>query len=292
MEELFNSREISIGIWVSVLLIWALTKKELRKSLFRVVAAALNKRLALPVSVFAGYLSLVVGLLTAIGFWHLEMLKATIYWFVLSGLALFGKAITSSKPIEDWQGTLREQASIIVILAFIVNSYTFSLYAEIVLVPVVAFVSMLVAYAEFHHKGEPVANVFLGVQAFIGFVILLLAGMNAYNDYANLASIATAKELFLPVVMATMAIPYMYFIALYSAYDRILRISTFKQSSEMASYIRRRILLSGGLRLRKARRIAAIKPYEFMRANNQEDVDLVIERHLAGDAGTSETGWD
>lgn len=287
MEELFNSREISIGIWVSVLLICALINKELRISLFRVVAAAINKRIALPVAAFVWYLFLVVGLLTAIGFWQLEMLKVTVYWFVLSGLALFGKAVTASKPLEDWRGTLREQTSIIVILAFIVSSYTFSLYAEIVLVPVVAFISMLVAYAEYHHKGEPVANLFIGVQAFIGLVILLLASMSAYNDYVNLASITTAKELFLPVALVTMAIPYMYFIALYSAYYRILRNGTFKQSPEMASYIRRRILLSGGFRLRKARQIAAIKPYEFMRANNREDVDMVIDRHLTGNVDTS-----
>jgi len=287
MEELFNNREISIGLWVSVFLIWALSKKELRISLFRVVAAGLNKRIVLPVSVFVGYLSLVVGLLTAIGFWQLEMLKATIYWFVLSGLALFGRAVTASKPLEDWRGTLREQASIIVILAFIVSSYTFSLYAEIVLVPAIAFISMLVAYAEYHHKGEPVANLFIGVQAFIGLVILVLAGMSAYNDYANLASVTTAKDLFLPVVLTTMAIPYMYFVALYSAYERILRIATFKQPAEMASYIRRRILLSGGLRLRKARRIAEIKPYEFIRSSNREDVDMVIERHLTGNVDIS-----
>ena len=292
MEGLFNSREISIGIWVSVLLIWGLTKKELRIRLLRVVAAALSKRIVFPVSVFVGYLSLVVVLLTAVGFWQLEMLKATIYWFVLSGLALFGKAVTASWPLEDWRGTLWEQASIIVILAFIVNSYTFSLYAEIVLVPLVAFLSMLVAYAEYHHKGEPVANLFVGVQVLIGFVMLFLASMSAYNDYANLVSVATTKELFLPVVLATMVIPYMYFIALYSAYDRILRIATFKQPPEMASYIRRRILLSGGLRLQKARRVAAIKPFEFMRANNQEDVDMVIERHLTGNVDTSMTGWD
>jgi len=29
-----------------------------------------------------------------------------------------------------------------------------------------------------------------------------------------------------------------------------------------------------------------------MRANNREDVDLVIERHLTGNIDTSETGWD
>jgi hypothetical protein len=230
--------------------------------------------------VFVGYLSLVVGFLTTISFWHIEMLKATIYWFVLSGLVLLGKSVTAPRPLEDWRETLREQASITVVLAFIVSSYTFFLYVEIVLVPVVAFISMLVAYSEFHHKGELVGNSFLGVQAFIGLVMLFLASMSAHRGYSNFASIATAKEFFLLVVLATMTIPYLYFVALYSVHDRVIRTSIFKQSPEMSLYIRRKILLSGGLRLRKARRIAAIKPYEFMRANNREDVDMIIEKHL------------
>lgn len=284
MEGVFNNREVSLGVWVSVLLIWALTKRDFRRTLSRVVAAAFNWRIFFPVVVFAAYIFLVIFLLEAFGYWKFQMLKATTYWFALSGLMLFGKAVTESKPLGDWKQALRAQVSIIVILAFIVNSYTFSIYIEMALVPIVAFISLLAAYAEYHHKDEPVENLLKGAQAFIGLVILFFAGMNAYSDYIELASLATAQELLLPAVLTTMAIPYMYFIALYSAYDRILRMATFKQPPKMASCIRNRILWSGGLSLRRARVIAAIKPYEFMRTNHKEDVDTVIQKYLSGEA--------
>ena len=80
MTEGLNNRELAVLLWIVVVLGWALTKAELRKSLLGLIRAALAWKLALSFGLMVAYTILMVLALRALRLWDTSNLKPTILW--------------------------------------------------------------------------------------------------------------------------------------------------------------------------------------------------------------------
>jgi hypothetical protein len=77
----------------------------------------------------------------------------------------------------------------------------------------------MAAVAEIRHKGEPVAQLLICLQASIGFIILCVAGVRISREYSLIRNSDIVAELLLPPVLSLLFVPAMYMIVLYARYE-------------------------------------------------------------------------
>ena len=97
LQNIFNNREIAIGIWVSLAVIISIFTKPVKQFLKSVIPILFCRKFVVFYIVFLFHLCLVIYFLYAIGFWSIALLKDTIFWVLFIELPLFVKTIEKAK---------------------------------------------------------------------------------------------------------------------------------------------------------------------------------------------------
>lgn len=221
MDDLFNNREIAVGLWLIVLIIFAASKKVVRSSFADVIKSFLNLKIIIPLLLSFMPSVLVVGLLAYLNIWDLSVLKETIYWVIGAGIIMFGK-FNGVKDLRSlYKQTAKENLALVVVLEFIIWLYVFPLWAELLFVPLVTFIVLLATVSKYIKSDgiEITRKVLNGTQVFIGLVILLLAFINFARSPGALFTYQNLELFLLPLILSLTYVPSVYFIALYSKYE-------------------------------------------------------------------------
>src|SRR5688572_10306130 len=125
--EVLNTREIAHGIWILILCGWAVPQPEMRKHLKALFSAVFHGKLVVAYVGFALYTACAVFILKATGLWAPNLLKDTIVWFVVSGIALLFSGARSAQEIISWRKILADQVKAALLVEYLVNTYTFPL---------------------------------------------------------------------------------------------------------------------------------------------------------------------
>jgi hypothetical protein len=153
------------------------------------------------------------------GVWDWSLFNDTVLWFLASALVLL---INSADVAEDrrllWRAA-RQALGITVVLEAFVNLFVLPLGVELVLFPVLLFLSMALAVAEGEDEYAPAARVFNAALALIGglifaFVVVQLAGLSG-PDWSHVG-----RALVLPVWLTLGALPLIYLVGLVAVWER------------------------------------------------------------------------
>lgn len=221
MSDLFNNREIAVGIWTVALIVFAACFKVVRTSFAPIPKATLPILIPLLMSFIPT--ALVVWLLAYLKLWDLSVLKETIYWVIGTGIIMFGK-FNSVKDVKTlYKQTAKETLALVVILEFIIWLYAFPLWAELLFVPFVTFIVLLATVAKYIKTDgiELTRKVLNGTQVFIGLLILLFTFIGFVKSPAVLFTFQNLELFLLPIILSLTYVPSVYFIALYSKYELV-----------------------------------------------------------------------
>jgi hypothetical protein len=164
------------------------------------------------------------------------------------------------------------------IFEFLLNSYTFSLIAELLLVPIVAVVTMLEVLVGSSEENKAIRKLVIGIQMVVGLIIIANAAMNAISGYKDLGNIDTLRSFLLAPLLSILIIPFIYFIALYAAYDQLfIRLELGSEKcKKLMSYVKRKIFLHCKLRLKKVRAALNMRVYNLMSIQDYDDVEDML----------------
>lgn len=221
--DLFNNREIAVGLWLMVLIVFAASKKEVRSSFKDVLKAFFTPKIIIPLLLSFTPSVLVVWLLAYLNLWDLSVLKETIYCVIGTGIIMFGK-FNSVKDLKSlYRQTAKETLALVVLLEFIIWLYVFPLWVELLLVPFVTLVVLLATVAKYMKTDgiELTRKVLNGTQVFIGLLILLFAFIGFAKSPATLFTLQNLELFLLPIILSLTFVPSVYFIALYSKYELV-----------------------------------------------------------------------
>ena len=168
IQEIFNNREIAIGIWVLITVIILLFLKPTRDFLKTAIPILFSKKFIIFYVVFISFLIAVLYGLYWLGVWNIGLLKDTIFWVLFVELPLFAKTIDKAKDSHFFHTIIKENLALVVIIEFFLNFWTFSLCAELVLVPMVVFFSLLYVIAGSEKKYIRVKKLFDFLAAIAG----------------------------------------------------------------------------------------------------------------------------
>ena len=119
------------------------------------------------------YVSIVLFALYTADLWNATQLKNTILWtFSVAAVSMF-RIPQIADDEAYFRKALMNNFKIIVVLEFLVAFYTFSLLAEMLIVPVVAFLVTLQAFSETEQKYRQVGRLLANLLTAIGFGLIL-----------------------------------------------------------------------------------------------------------------------
>lgn len=278
MLEVLTTRELATAIWVGAFAVWALTLKQVRRSAAGVLRALFRWKL---LAILVGLAAVAVGsvqVLALVGLWEASLLKDAVFWLVFSGATLAFSSLADSADEGGLGSALREQLKVIVLLEFLVATYTFSMPVEMVLVPFAVLVGVVHAVAETREEFLPIRKFFNGILAVTGLVILGFTVSEAVRDLRGLGSLGTVRQLALPPALTVLAIPYVYLVLLVARYETLLlrlRVGPKKPRS-VRLYAGFRLFWRLGFSAKRVRLFTGRHAADLMRVQTRADVNSLL----------------
>ena len=226
----FTNREISILLWFSLIAAWILSKREFRSSILSMVKQFLHPKIFAPFLLAAGYVALIVMGLERLGLWDPTLLKSTLIWGLGAGVVMFFNSPGINDGRKFFFKTITDTLKLIIVVEFVINFYVFPLIAELILVPVLSFLSIMLVVAESQRdkKYEPVKKALRWLVSFAGFVLLSFALWKLFSDTGAFFTSDNARQFLLPITMTFAFMPGIFVLALYSDYEWLfIRIDHF-----------------------------------------------------------------
>lgn len=283
MRGIFNNREIAIAIWFFVLLIWMLSNKGVRNSLFILLKAFSQKKILFIILLIILYFSAMLAFLYLVKFWDITLLKDSIIWLVFTGALTCFNAVTAKQNEKIFKKILKESLSIVIILEFILNTYTFPLMVELILLPLLAFIILSEEFSKTNTKYKSVERLMTKLQTILSFTILFSIIYKIATDFKNFWSISTLKIFLLPIILTITFLPFLYFLVLYSRYEILfLGLNSGEvKSIELKKYAKKKIFKQCFLNLAKVNKaISSSASFDLRNIKTKKDVDKIIEKLL------------
>ncbi len=275
---LFNNREIATAIWLLVIFIFLLFKIDTRKILLNLIKPFFKIKILFPIFLMLTYTTGIVFVLYQINFWNISLLKDTVVWFCFTGILMMINFVTSDISQNLFKKIIVNNIKLVIIVEFIVNTYTFSLVGELILIPVVTFIAILEVFIKPDDKHSLVAKSMNGLQIIIGLIILIFAISNVVSDYKNFISLGTLRNLLFVPLLTISFLPFVYIVALFATYENLfIRLNLgCEKSKKLKRYAKREIIKQCLLSFKKVNKVSSMNT-DLMHIRNEEDVDKIIK---------------
>jgi hypothetical protein len=271
-----DNREISVVLWLTIFLVWAFSKEEVRKASVGVAKAALAWKIVLCISMMAVYVAMVVLALYSVGLWNTGNLKVTFLWSLTAALAMVFDVGSIADDERYFQKAVRDGFKISVVLEFIINFYVLSLPLELLLVPTATILSCMLVIAEPDDSFKPVRAILNAILVLLGLGLLAYAGHRIYTDFQSFAQLATLTEFLLPILLTASFLPFLYLLVIAVSYETLfVRLQFLMNNPELRRFTRLQLIRKFGFDFRKLNRWA--KRFRHDRPSTKEEVLTSIQ---------------
>ncbi len=219
IRDIFNNREIAIGIWLIIFLIWAIVKVRPFNEFSKVVSLFFNKKIIVPYIVAVSYSILGISLLAYLNLWEARQLKDTILWFAVTMTATFFSINKAREDKSYFKDAVKANFKFSVITEFIIGLYSFSLLTELIITPIIVFIGLMQAYSQNDSKYIQVQKLLNFILMIIGFFVLYHTVKEIIFHIRDFASYKTLQDFILSPFLALWFVPFLFLISLYSRYE-------------------------------------------------------------------------
>ena len=282
VQSTFNNREISLAFWFIVFLVWALSQKKIKGSIFSLIKIIFSKALLRINLLMIVYLSFILFLLFRINFWKISLLKDTIYWtFGVAFIMLMNASKAYTEPYF-FKKTLLDNLKFTLILEFVVNFYSLNLIWELILLPIVVLLAGMNAVSELEKEHLIVKNITTTILSIIGVIYAVVGLYKVFSNFTDFILYDNLRAFMFPVIMVCFYLPFIYLIALYMQYETLFnRISVrISENKKLFRFVKYQIFRCSHFNLKKITRFAESVPvYNFY---SREDILDYIKKFNNG----------
>lgn len=224
-----DNRELAWLICIALstgLLIW---KAKAFKPLWQLIRQFFSRPILTVFGAATGYIAICIWLLSLTGSWQWSNLKTTLIWagsFALVAVFNFQKIETGK---AFFRTVLLETVGINAFLSFITASHTFNLWIELPLTGALVLLGLTYVVAERNNPLKPASTC---ASILFALLALLQLGNSSYHIVTELrafATLHTAREFFVPILLTLMFLPFLYGLHIYSVYERV--VAAFKNTT-------------------------------------------------------------
>lgn len=220
----FNNREIAIGIWLLVIFVYfALSPKmiEARQSFRHLLAAFFVKQIISVLGLMIVYIVFMVYILSEINLWNTGQLKNTIFWSISVGFMSIFNMESIKKDKSFFKHSVIDNFKLLAILQFIVGVYTFPIWIEILLVPILVLIGAMLAIAESEKKYYQVKTLLEYCLTIFGSISIIYTLYMLITNFDEFGNKRTAYDFFVPPLLTLFYLPFLFFMLVYSTYEQV-----------------------------------------------------------------------
>lgn len=242
--EILTSRELAIVIWITIILIYFMTKKEIRQSFFDVLKIFFGGKLIMIWSIYIFYVFILSLLFTLLPFWDNIFIKDILVWTIFSGIIDYMNAFSREADETYIKKIIKEKFKLIIILECIMNTFTFNIIFELLYIPIITIIALMSYIAEKEIKNQEIQKFFDIILVIIGVIFIYKTIKVGIIEYKNLNKWNTFISFTISIVYLIFTLPLIYLIQLYSNYEFIFtRMSLKEVEKEKVNRKRRFIIL-------------------------------------------------
>lgn len=282
-----NTREVAALIWVFVGVVWiALGAKKNGKSygLMNVARTFFSKPVITVAMASIAWVCVCVVILSQLGAWSFDNLKATMIWFF--GFAFVG-LMNAPNNQGDTEGDylisyLKKALGVSVFVGFLAGAYTLPIFLEFFILPVIFVFSAFIVMS----KRKPEHKILHGPSNWVIAVIALI-----YIGYGVLSialdpqvffSWKKLSDLFLPMILSILFIPCVMFIRVLMIYHGVFnRISYWIQDVDLLRYAKKRSIATFDINIEALSFWCDSMAYQEGSIATKEDIERSIRDALA-----------
>lgn len=220
MFEIFSTREIASAIWIFIIIIFLAIKKDIRMAFFNVLKAVLNKHIIVPFIILLLYTIGISIIFNFLGIEIINFIKDIVLWFLFAGVPFAYSSINNKEiGLQYFKKYVIDNIKVIAILQFIISTFTFSIWIELLIFPVITFIVLLEAVSSKDNKYNRVEKFLSNILSILGFIILFFALQNAVTTYNNYGTINLLITFLIPFVLSIFYVPITYLFIMYAKYE-------------------------------------------------------------------------
>jgi len=214
---MFSNREIAIIIWINLFLLYCLIKTDIRKPLKNLIKAAFNKKLILLYIIIYSYIAIFIYILYRIKYWNIYLLKDTLIWLITVPIFSVMKAGEDSK--KYFKETLKSCFEIYILIEFMGVNYPFSIWIELIIIPIVILFSLVGEFAEKFGGTKEVSTFAYIIVIIISAIAFIHSIRLAIIDIQNIFTIETLKNIIYIPMLTMLYMPMTYLILVFMNYE-------------------------------------------------------------------------
>ena len=248
--ESLNNREAAMLVWLGLIVLGLLSRRDLRGSLRSVVVSVLQPAILILLSALAAWIGLELWVATRVGLWNTSLTKDVALWTAGSAGVLGFHAIQKASDTRFFRNTARGTLRVAVFVEFFLNLYVLSLVGELVLQLVVAVLSMMAAFTDFKPGYGSVKALCQGV---LSLIVLALVGYTVgqmYLCWAHIDRSSLLLELVLPIWLTIGLLPFLWILSALVVYETAF-VSVDREARDRGSRWRSRLALLWELRFKR-----------------------------------------
>jgi len=259
----------------------ALSRSSTRASAANVVRAALNKKVLIPFLLMVAWVGLEVRFATKIVHWNADLSKGAVVWFITAGALLFGGFSEASESPRFFHDKAVETLAWPALIEFYLELYHLPILAEILLQPFVAVLVVVPIVAAGDKKLRSAKGCSETLLALVGLALLAYVTVQTIRGWDAMDKPDLLLEFALPVGLTVGALPFIFFLAVYAAYEMVFIRMEFRTDVSRLRRIRNRLIvvLSLGLRLQELSKISHYWLGQVSEAQTFREAWRVVRRY-------------
>ncbi len=227
-----TTREWAILIWDFFLLLFVVCHKETRKRFWKVIVIFFGRKLRLLWEIILLYVLAITFVFYCSSLWENIYIKDIIIWLIFSGIVYCMNAVSSEADEKYIQKVLKDNLKLTMILEFLMSTFTFSIWIELVIIPIITLTTLMNVIATTKDEYENVHKFLDFVLAVAGFWILYETIKIGIDEYKELNIKNTLVSFMIPIVYLVLIIPLEYVLELYAKYETLFIRMAFKEESD------------------------------------------------------------
>ncbi|MGD9968659.1 MAG: hypothetical protein AB7T59_19230 [Hyphomonadaceae bacterium] len=213
----FNTREWAIAIWLVVAIVFACIVAG--KQVLAVLRAALNQQFVGAALVFFAYVAFAVFIYQRAGLWDWPQLKTTLLWAVFVAPSMLARMVAKEEQPTLIRVWIKDTVGALILVELVLNTYTFSIWVELMLVPFLAFIGLMLGVAQSKPKYHLVSGFFNGLLAIVGLGLLVRGVWMVVANWSSFVTLATLRDFYTAPLMSLTLIPFLYAFYLFVRYQ-------------------------------------------------------------------------
>ena len=234
--DIFSTRELATAFWVGAILIAVgmaiVTNKKIRQGVIGVLKCFFNRKLRKLWEIYFLYIGIITLMFSRFPIWKNIYLKDIILWTLFSGLTICMNAVAGEADEKYISKVLKDNIRFTVVTEFLLSTFTFSLWVELIIIPITTAIVLLDTVAEHNDDALAAHKLLQNVIAFIGLCVILQTVRVGILEYRELNVINTLVSFFIPIVYLLLVTPLEYAFELYSKYEILFIQMHFKEPSD------------------------------------------------------------